>query len=80
MGAPFRSINQAPLSNEPPSKLLEINRPPVGLNRGFTVEAEVHAEVVDQSTSLIRTLQEPGDIQPSDIMAFDKLTCKRIYK
>ena len=26
MGAPFRSINHSPLSNEAPSKLLEINK------------------------------------------------------
>ena len=34
---------------------------------------KVHAEVVDKSISLIRVLQEPGDVQPSDIMALNSL-------
>ena len=37
------------------------------------VAAEVHAEVVDQNVSLIRTLQETSDIQASDTMALDSL-------
>ena len=34
---------------------------------------KVHAEVVDKSISLIRVLQEPGDVHPSDIMALNSL-------
>ena len=37
------------------------------------VDAEVLAEVVDQSISLIQTLQEPGEIQPSNIIALNSL-------
>ena len=37
------------------------------------VDAEVHTEVVDQSISLIRALQETSDAQPSDIMALNSL-------
>ena len=37
------------------------------------VDAEVHAEVVDQSISLIRALQQTSDVHPSDIMALDSL-------
>ena len=37
------------------------------------VDAEVLAEVVDQSLSLIQTLQEPGEIQPSNIIALNSL-------
>ena len=37
------------------------------------VDAEVLAEVVDQSLSLIQTLQEPGEIQPLDIIALNSL-------
>ena len=34
---------------------------------------KVHAEVVNKSISLIRALQEPGDVQPLDIMALNSL-------
>ena len=37
------------------------------------VDAEVLAEVVDQSLSLIQTLQEPGEIQPLNIIALNSL-------
>ena len=37
------------------------------------VDSEVLAEVVDQSISLIQTLQEPGEIQPSNIIALNSL-------
>ena len=37
------------------------------------LDAEVLAEVVDQTISLIQTLQEPGEIQPSDIIALNSL-------
>ena len=37
------------------------------------VDAEVLAEVLDQSISLIQTLQEPGEIQPSNIIALNSL-------
>ena len=37
------------------------------------VAAEVHAEVADQTVSLIRTLQGTSDIQASDMMALDSL-------
>ena len=37
------------------------------------LDAEVLAEVVDQTISLIQTLQEPGEIQPLDIIALNSL-------
>ena len=37
------------------------------------VDAEVLDEVVDQSLSLIQTLQEPSEIQPSNIIALNSL-------
>ena len=37
------------------------------------VNAEMHFEVVDQTVSLIRALQETSDVQPSDILALDSL-------
>lgn len=37
------------------------------------VDAEIHFEVVDQTVSLIRALQETRDVQPLDIMALDSL-------
>ena len=43
------------------------------VERQSQIEAEVHAEVVDQSISLIRALQETSDIQPSDKIASDSL-------
>ena len=44
------------------------------------LDAEALAEVVDQDISLIQTLQEPGEIQPLDIIYCLKLTCRRIYE
>ena len=37
------------------------------------LDAGVLAEVVDQTISLIQTLQEPGEIQPLDIVALNSL-------
>ena len=37
------------------------------------LDAEVLAEAVDQTISLIQTLQEPGEIQPLDIVALNSL-------
>ena len=37
------------------------------------LDAGVLAEVVDQTISLIQTLQEPGEIQPLDIIALNSL-------
>ena len=37
------------------------------------LDAGVLVEVVDQTISLIQTLQEPGEIQPLDIIALNSL-------